>query len=115
MGRIYIEGRNLIDNGDGQVNDGRFQHLYLVYEDESGNEYVIRGGPENPLLSIFGPGDIVIQRGILLSSSSDARNGDTAEQRGQFEFDLGARAAEDVWSVMLQQADQIDFSNFIMN
>ena len=36
MAKISIEANNTFLSGD---------HLYLVYEDDSGNEFVIRGGP----------------------------------------------------------------------
>jgi Ca2+-binding RTX toxin-like protein len=101
-GKIFIESK--------PVQFG-WEHLYLVYQDESGNEFVIRGGPLNDDANDFGP--IVVEVGVPIAQSEDVRVDDegnplTPGQRNSRELDLGDRDAADVWSIMLQQAQNID-------
>ncbi|MGY6278387.1 calcium-binding protein, partial [Methylomonas sp. MgM2] len=85
--------------------------LYLVYQDDAGNEFVLRGGPSiNPAF-----GNIVVQSGMLLNAidSLDKRvdafgNPLTAADRGSREIHLNGRSAEDVWAILLQQVQNIE-------
>lgn len=94
-----------------------FDHLYLVFENNTGNEFVIRGGPENidlldsldPLdpLDLLDFGDIITEVNVPINESEDARGSDTIVARGNRELDLGGRRPEDVWAIMKQQATNI--------
>lgn len=97
MSEISIESREIFAGQD---------HLYLIFQDNAGQEFVIRGGPEdnNPLDF----GDIVAVVNAPLAESEDARGNDTPVDRGSRDLDLGERAAEDVWEIMKQQATNIN-------
>ena len=101
------------------------RHLYVVYKDDLGEEYVIRGGPESlgPIPSApnadgegFGRnegfGRIVVESGDPLSTSADRRDGQTPYQRYQVEIDLDGRDAADVWEQMVNRGDEIGAANF---
>ena len=86
-----------------------FDHAYLVYKDDSANEFVIHGGYSG---TVTYPGNISLQINILLSVSEDARvdsnnNPLTPEDRYSRELDLDGRNAEDVWQVMSSHAQNI--------
>lgn len=106
-----------------------FNHLYLVFEDNVGNEFVIRGGPENSelfdsldafdplnppnpidLVDAFDFGNLITEVNVPIGQSSDARGSETITDRGSRELDLGGRRAEDVWEIMKQQATNIQNS-----
>ncbi len=97
MSKISIESREIFAGQD---------HLYLIFQDSAGLEFVIRGGPEdnNPLDF----GDIVTDVNVPIAESEDARGNDTPVERGNRELDLGGRTAEDVWEIMKQQATNIN-------
>lgn len=83
-----------------------FQHLYLVktVTDASGNvldERVIRGDVGSDLT-------LVTQADIPLARSADARGSATLAQRHHTELNLGGRDPEQVWSLMVQHAVNID-------
>lgn len=86
-----------------------FWHLYLVYENNAGDEYVIRGGPASlpagdPLVTQWQDGS---GNYLLLSNTNDARGAETASDRGAVQLNLGSRSAQDVWEVMVQHAEDI--------
>ena len=85
------------------------QHLYLIYQDDKGKEYTIRGGPENEgdLSNLLRTGDISVQNGILLEDSRDARKTQSPSQRNQKIVDLGSREAKEVWGILMQHAQNI--------
>ena len=110
MARILIESKTV-------VSPFPFDHLYLVFEDDNGQEFVIRGGPEFDIpfdedgLN-FDFGRIVIQDNTPIEVSDDKRidlfgNPLSAEDRGSREIDLGGRNAEDVWNIMRQHVQNI--------
>ena len=107
---IFIESKDLPSNLQGieSLPDG-YEHLYLVYRDNNQQEFVIRGGPQGLNFDssdvIFG--DIVAQVNYPLSSSDDARNGQSPQQRNQIPLNLNGRQPIDVWYVMAQQARNI--------
>lgn len=95
MSRISLESKDVVRIG---------QHLYIVFQDDAGQEYVIRGGPQND----FPPfGNIKVETG-LLSGSEDARGSETPAARGSVDLEVGDRDPADVWHVMMQQAAEID-------
>jgi Ca2+-binding RTX toxin-like protein len=86
--------------------DTLFQHLYLVktVTDAAGlvlDEKVIRGDVGLDLT-------LTTQAGIDLANSGDARGRATPAQRHHTVLDLGGRDPEEVWSLMVQQANNID-------
>lgn len=100
MAKIFIESKPIFG----------FEHLYLVFQDNDGNEFVVRGGPERD--NVFDLGNIIVEVGVAIEDSEDARvddqgNAVTAESRGQKELDLGNRDAQDVWDIILQQVTNI--------
>lgn len=107
MSKIYIESRLAALSIEGEGFDPKY-HLYLVYEDDNGNEFVIRGG------SSWREGDdiqnetIVVEAGVPIEDSLDDRGVLPPIARRQVEIDLGGRDAEDVWEIMVQQANNIN-------
>ncbi|MGF9763302.1 calcium-binding protein [Microvirga sp. 0TCS3.31] len=86
--------------------DSGFFHLYLVKRvtDEQGNvvsEKVIRG-------TAGGEGELETLAGVDLASSPDRRGSDTLEERHHTPLNLAGRDADDVWSIMVQHARNID-------
>lgn len=102
-GTIYLEGKSAVFDGS------PVGHLYLVYENADGDEFVIRGGPRNDSLSQ----PIEVEVGITLATSEDARAStlQAKQARGQLALDLGGRSADDVWAIMLQHAADIQDEN----
>jgi len=99
MGKIFIESK--------PTPIPWYDHTYLVYQDDFGNEFIIRGGPADNA-TIFDFGDIEIKNNIPLVGSDDARGGDSTTQRGQVELDLNGRSAEEVWLEMQETASNIE-------
>lgn len=82
------------------------QHMYIVYKNDAGQEYVIRGGPEsdNPLSF----GNVAVEVGVPIGLSEDARGDDTPQDRGSVTINTGTRNADDVWHILKDQASDID-------
>ncbi|MBB1493070.1 hypothetical protein H5395_16470 [Paracoccus sp. MC1854] len=74
-GRIFIEANDVELFG---LPSGA-PHLYLVFRDSNGEEYVIRSGPERPYLPWFG--GMKVETSIPIDDSADDRNGDTPAER----------------------------------
>jgi Ca2+-binding RTX toxin-like protein len=115
MGRIFIEGKPIIVASGDQTTSGTAisGHLYLVYQDDSGQEWVVRGGP----FSDTEPGNLTITKDRLLSSTLDSRqdvNGNpiSPESRGNREILFEGRNADDVWALIKQHADNIQNQGF---
>lgn len=107
MGQISLEGRR-IEGAGGIIGGG---HLYLIYTDDLGQEWVIRGGPQFDVNGAWG-NIVTIAGDQLLAGSPDARNpGQTSADRGSIILDLGGRSAADVWAILSQQAKNIDQAN----
>ena len=99
MSNIFIESKPV------SFGSNPFDHLYLVYKNDAGEEFVIRSGPTFDLPPF---GDIDMEDGILMSLSKDNRDPSQAVSVfGQKMLDLGNRNAEDVWHVMTQYANNI--------
>jgi len=102
---IAIESKNIVVFG--LVTP--FQHLYLVktVTDAAGkvlDERVIRGDVGQDLT-------LVTQADVALATSPDARDGQTLAQRHHTTLDLGGRDPDEVWSLMVQHALNIDRAN----
>jgi hypothetical protein len=104
MGTISVEGKLVFPTGQA--------HMYLVYKDDAGKEFVIRGGPLNDLPP-FGP--LVTERGRPIVDSEDAREGESPAERGHRELPLGGRDAAEVWALAKQHAAAINLSGTSYN
>jgi Ca2+-binding RTX toxin-like protein len=108
MSRILIEATpfEIFDR------DTDFRHLYLVFEDDQGVETVITAAPDED--GPFDFGNIEVNAGGLLEDSDVARGNGTPGERGsrvilESEGDAAdGRDPADVWTIMLQQAQNID-------
>src|SRR5215211_8596092 len=105
---IAIESKNIVVFG--LVTP--FQHLYLVktVTDAAGkvlDERVIRGDVGQDLT-------LVTQANVPLATSPDARDGQTLAQRHHTELDLSGRDPDEVWSLMVQHALNINKANLPM-
>ena len=83
--------------------DTTYEHLYLVFVDDDGHEFVIRGGPSYDLPPW---GIISMEIGTPIADFEDARPS-TAEARAEhdsFVLDLGDRNPELLWKSMLDVA-----------
>ncbi|WP_165392183.1 calcium-binding protein [Pseudomonas tructae] len=100
MAKIFIESKSVAGTN--------FKHSYLVYQDDAGNETVIRGGPQSDNPFDFGEIDVKIDQ--PLESSRDARGNDSPAERGQVELDLSGRNAAEVWQTLKTVAGQIQGS-----
>jgi Ca2+-binding RTX toxin-like protein len=105
MSTISIESKPVSVTG--------LNHLYLVFQNDFGKEFVIRGGPQNDTAPIFGP--IVLEVNEPIESSEDNRGALTPADRGHLEINLGERSAESVWKIMMQQAINIYSANLDYN
>ncbi len=103
MSTISAEVRHIYISGT-QIPTG-FGHLYLVYKNDDGEEFKIEG---NPAGSFPFFGDIVTDLGIPIGPERDQNGNPTSMVRGIQELDLGERDADDVWSLLLQHAENIE-------
>jgi Ca2+-binding RTX toxin-like protein len=97
MSRLSLESKDVYPLG---------QHLYVVFENDAGQEYVIRGGPQNDDPRDFG--NIEVEVGVPIAQSEDARGSDTVADRGNVLLNVGNRDPGDVWHIMTQQAEEIN-------
>ncbi|WP_370301836.1 hypothetical protein [Pseudooceanicola sp.] len=104
-GEIFIETSNVDSLGFSLP----FQHLYLVFRDINGDEYVLRSGPEN---SFWPFGEMEIEVNVALPDSADDRDGDTPEQRVSTTLDFPHLTDDDAWAFMVKYARLIDGSNY---
>lgn len=104
MAEIRIEGKP-ISGPTGNLAG----HAYLVFVDDDGTEYVIRGGPDQQ--HPIGPdglfGNITMTVDTLLSESLDARDVSSRSEHGSTILDLHGRDAHEVWEEMIEHAQQI--------
>lgn len=115
MSKITIEGTpvGFVSGDEGGFPFSISGHLLLVYEDDTGNEFVLRGGPTPTDLITDGSryGALYLQY-TPIEDSVDRRidadgNTLTPEERGSTEIPLGTRSAEDVIDVLLKHATNI--------
>jgi Ca2+-binding RTX toxin-like protein len=83
-------------------------HMALIYKNNAGFEYVIRGGP----ISNAPPfGKIRVEVSFPIDQSRDARDNTgvllTPQQRGSTGVDFGGRNPDMVWNIMKQYAEVI--------
>ncbi len=80
-------------------------HLYLVLKRESGEELVISGGPAGNFPSF---GDLVVDSNDPIDDERDENGNPSDTVKGIRVLDFGDRDLEDVWSLLVQHAEQID-------
>lgn len=83
-------------------------HLYLVYRDTNGEEYVIRSGPERPYFPWYG--DMKVETNVPLAQSADDRDGDTPSDRFSTPLDFDGFTDDQAWAIMVKYARMIDRS-----
>lgn len=81
-------------------------HLYLVYRDSNGEEYVIRSGPERWYLPWFG--DMEVETNVPIDDSADDRGGDTPAERSSTPLDFAGLTDDQAWAIMVKYARMID-------
>lgn len=117
MPAIYIEGKltKEFSESTDESDPGGIAvagHLLLIFKDDLGREYVIRGGP-SAQEGDEGFGKLVIQKDVELQFSNDSYkvvNGvvvETPESRGRMQIDLGGRDATAIWAILDQHAQNI--------
>ncbi|MCZ0964110.1 calcium-binding protein [Paracoccus benzoatiresistens] len=84
-------------------------HLYLVFRDSNGEEYVIRSGPERPYLPWFG--DMKVETNVPIADSADDRDGETPAQRSSTPLDFPGLTDDQAWAIMVKYAGMIDRSD----
>ena len=81
-------------------------HLYLVFRDSNGAEYVIRSGPERPYLPWLG--DMKVETNMPMALSADDREGDTPAERSSTALDFAGLTDDQAWAIMVKYARLID-------
>ncbi len=125
MGSISTEGTPVALRSGSAANPSTFPistsgHLLLVYRDDDGNEFVIRGGPTNggdPF------GNLIVEINEPIETSIDrrvvAQDGVlvpvTAEFRGNTEIDFGDRNPDKIWEILKQHAENIHSEGLTYN
>lgn len=97
MARIFIEEHPL--RVVGGITDTL--HLYLVYQGDNGDEYVVRSGPTD-LLPVGGPMDIEIN--VPIDDSADARDGETPAERHSTPLRFPGMTADEAWGIIVKYA-----------
>jgi Ca2+-binding RTX toxin-like protein len=106
MSQIFIEARTATFLDVPVVQ----KHLYLVYRDDGGDEWVIRGGPDG-IGDIFG-GDFLFEINREIGLSSDARGSDTPADRFSTELIIPGATGDEIWAIMVKYAlllDEVDY------
>jgi Ca2+-binding RTX toxin-like protein len=106
MSQIFIEARTATFLGV-PVSQ---KHLYLVYRDDGGSEWVIRGGPDG-IGDLFG-GDFLFEINREIDLSSDARGSDTPADRFSTELIIPGKSGDEIWAIMVKYAlllDEVDY------
>ena len=104
-GEIFIE----TSNADSLGFSLPALHLYLVFRDINGDEYVLRSGPE----SSFWPfGDMEIEVNVAMEDSIDDRDGDSPEDRSSTALDFAGFTDDEAWAFMVKYARLIDEAGY---
>ncbi len=103
MSTISAEVRHVFISGT-QIPSG-FGHLYLVYKNDEGEEFIIEGYPAGSF-PFFGR--IVTDLGVPIGPERDENGDPTSMVRGIKELSLGERDPEDTWALLLQHAENIE-------
>lgn len=80
-------------------------HVYLVHRDTNGAERVLRAGPSNEV-PIFGA-TMEVEVNARIAASSDARGGESPEDRLSREITLPTLSTDEAWSLMVRYASTI--------
>lgn len=101
-GEIFIEASGATSFG---ITVPVAQHLYLVYRGETGDEYVLRAGPENG----FWPfGELRIEVNVAMEDSVDRRGSESPEDRASTPLDFGPLTDDQAWGLMVRYAAWIE-------
>ncbi len=85
------------------------EHLYLVFRDTNGQEYVLRAGPSAP----FWPfGELTAEANVPMADSADARDGDTPAERSSTPLDFAGRSDDEAWAIMVKYARMIEAAEY---
>ncbi|SFC61996.1 calcium-binding protein [Tropicimonas isoalkanivorans] len=103
-GEIFIETS---DVGALGVTVG--EHLYLVFRDTNGDEYVLRSGPEQ---SFWPFGEMEIEVNVPIADSADVRDGDTPADRSSTPLDFPGLTDDAAWAIMVKYARMIEGANY---
>ena len=101
-GEIFIEAREVKYAG---MSTGAM-HLYLVYRDTDGEEYVIRSGPQSSYLPFFG--NMKIETNVSMEDSADDRGSDSPQDRLSTPLDFPGLTDDEAWAIMVKYARMID-------
>lgn len=101
---IFIEARKVKYAGMSTS----FTHLYLVYRDTDGQEYVLRAGPQSSLFPLVG--NLRVESNVAMSLSADKRSLDdaTLKARHSTALDFGTLSDDEAWALMVKYARAID-------
>lgn len=105
-GQIFIEANEVEIAG---LPSGAM-HLYLVFRDSNGDEYVIRSGPQNPYVPWFG--DMKIEISVPMAASADRRGSETPQDRFSTPFDFPGLSDDQAWAIMVKYARMIDRADY---
>lgn len=101
---VFIEARKVKYAGVSTS----FTHLYLVYRDTDGQEYVLRAGPQSSLFPLVG--NLRVESNVAMASSADRRSLDdaTLAARHSTPLDFGTLSDDEAWALMVKYARAID-------
>ncbi len=80
-------------------------HLFVVFKNDSGQEFIVSGGPEGNFPSF---GNITVESGVPIDDERDENGNPSTAVKGIKLLDFGDRSPEDVWALMVQHGQQID-------
>ena len=105
-GQIFIEANEVEIAG---LPSGAM-HLYLVFRDSNGAEYVIRSGPRNAYTPWFG--DMKIETNVPMADSADDRGRETPAERSSTPLNFPGLTDDQAWAVMVKYARMIDRADY---
>ena len=85
-------------------------HLYLVFRDTDGAEYVIRSGPRNAYTPWFG--NMKIEVNVPIADSADDRDGETPAERASTSLDFPGLTDDQAWAMMVKYAGMIEGAEY---
>lgn len=85
-------------------------HLYLVFRDTDGAEYVIRSGPQNPYTPWFG--EMRIEANTLIGESVDDRGSESPAERASTALDFAGLTDDEAWAVMVKYARMLQAADY---
>lgn len=88
------------------------EHLYLVFRDTDGREYVLRAGPDNPLWPF---GEMRIEENVPIEDSADSRDGETPEERSSTPLDFPDLTDDQAWAVMVKYVRALEAADYRYN